>query len=267
MDKGKSLSMSEVKNLEIGILDYIDNICKKHNLKYMLDYGTLLGAIRHKGFIPWDDDIDISMPRKDYEKLIEILSKEQSRYKLLCHELDSDYIYEFAKVIDTHTILNETVTIGSNNMGVWVDIFPYDNIPKFKSMIHSLILFALMMRVFAVQPKFPEKHSKLFYPCWIIARLIGYKCFLKMIHKLSTLSKNKNTPYIGYLPLISKHFYWNKDMFEKLTEVEFEGKKYPGPQQYDSYLKDVYGDYMQLTPEDKRIPHPMEAWWKKGYEE
>lgn len=267
MKKGRLLTTEEIKKLEIGILDYIDSICKKHKLTYILDYGTLLGAIRHRGFIPWDDDIDISMPRKDYDKLIEILSKETSRYKLLCHELNPNYIYEFAKVVDTHTILNETVTINSNDMGVWVDIFPYDNIPKFKFIIHIFTLLALIMRIFAVQPKFPAKHSKLFFPLWILARLIGYKYFLKIIDKLSTLSKNKETKYIGYLPLFAKNYYWDKNMFKNLIEVEFEARKYPAPNNYDRYLKDVYGNYMELPPESQRKTHPIEAWWNDDYKE
>ena len=96
----KLLSIDEVKQTELSILDYIDSVCKQHNITYYLAYGTLLGAIRHKGFIPWDDDIDIYMPRKEYDKFIKLQAdNKESQYSVLSMYNDSEYFYEFAKII------------------------------------------------------------------------------------------------------------------------------------------------------------------------
>ena len=141
-NKGNRLTLTEIKQVELGILDYIVDICNKYNLIYYLSYGTLIGAIRHKGFIPWDDDIDISMPRDDYEKFLKITSSGQinSKYKCLVPLVDG-YYYEFAKVIDTSTIV-EDVSVQSTENGVWVDIFPLDGLKKSDKISHlSLITF------------------------------------------------------------------------------------------------------------------------------
>ena len=125
------LTIDEIKQTELSILDYIDSVCKQHNVRYYLAYGTLLGAIRHKGFIPWDDDIDIYMLRSDYDRFIQLLSAEkENHYSLLSIYNDSDYFYEFAKVVDNRTSINANNLKAMRNEGVWVDIFPLDNVPK-----------------------------------------------------------------------------------------------------------------------------------------
>ncbi len=264
MNKKKQLTREEVKQVELGILDYINSICKEHKIEYFLDYGTLLGAIRHNGFIPWDDDIDICMTRKDYERFVSIFfNNEKSNYKLLSMETSSSYYYEFGKVIDTRTILNETETIALPGMGVWVDIFPKDNLTKRHKLLKWIVTVLVVCRVFAVYQKFPKKHNILFYPVWLISRLIGYKPFLKLTKRLSIINVEKETPYIGDLrDLTAKQYAWNKEMFSKSVFVPFEGKEYPAPQNWDGYLRGLYGDYMKLPPEDKRIPHNFEAYWK-----
>lgn len=264
MDKKKQLTGDEVKQVELGILDYIDAICKEHKIEYFLDYGTLLGAIRHKGFIPWDDDIDICMKRKDYERFISIMSNVQNpHYKLLSMETSSSYYYEFGKVVDTRVELNETGTLNLPGMGVWVDVFPKDNLPKHHLWLKWLVTIFVVCRVFAVYKRFPKKHSVLFYPVWLVSRLIGYKPFLNLIKLFSTFDKDKETPYIGDLrDLTAKRYAWDREIFNKSVLVPFEGKEYPAPQKWDEYLKGLYGDYMKLPPEDKRIPHLFEAYWK-----
>lgn len=264
MNKKKQLTGEEVKLVELGILDYIDAICKKHQIKYFLDYGTLLGAIRHKGFIPWDDDIDICMKRKDYERFISIFVNDNNpNYKFLSMETSSSYYYEFGKVVDTRTVLNETETIELPGMGVWVDVFPKDNLPRQHKLLKWIVTVLVVCRVFSVYKKFPQKHSFLFYPVWLVARLIGYKPFLKFTKRLSIVYLKKGTPYIGDLrDLTAKQYAWDRDMFDKSVLVPFEGKEYPAPQNWDEYLKGLYGHYMKLPPEDKRIPHSFEAYWK-----
>ncbi len=263
MNSKQRLSEQEVRHVELGILDYINSICKEHKIEYFLDYGTLLGAIRHKGFIPWDDDIDICMKREDYERFVSIIAKEENpNYKLLSMDTAPSYYYEFGKVVDTRTILNETETIELPGMGVWVDVFPKDNLPRHHGFLKWVVTVLVVCRVFAVYKKFPSKHSALFYPVWVISRLIGYKPFLRLSRRLSMVAKKKTTPYIGDLrDLTAKQYAWDKEMFSESVLVSFEGKEYPAPKNWDGYLKGLYGDYMKLPPEDKRIPHSFEAYW------
>ena len=259
----KILDNSEVRNLELEILKYIDQICKEHHIQYFLDYGTLLGAIRHKGFIPWDDDVDICMKRSDYERFVEIMSSaDNTRYRVLTTDTDPHYFYEFAKVVDTHTCLEETQTIPNPNMGVWVDVFPKDNLPKGHWLLKKTINFLVVLRIFSVFQPFPKHHSILFYPLWLIARLIGPRPFLKAITFLST-KWDDDSPYVGDLiDIVSKRYCWKKEMFDEAVYVEFEGGKYPAPKFWDDYLKGLYNNYMQLPPEDKRKTHEFIAYLK-----
>ena len=121
------IGLDEIKKIELDILIYIDSLCKQNHLRYFLCGGTLLGAIRHKGFIPWDDDIDISMPRPDYDKLISLIGSNSS-YMVLT-PANCDFYYNFAKVVDTRTTLCEIDNTPIKNMGVYIDIFPLEGMP------------------------------------------------------------------------------------------------------------------------------------------
>lgn len=110
--------IAELKEIQLGILRKVDELCKAHHLKYFMSDGTLLGAVRHKGYIPWDDDLDIWMPRKDYEKLEQIMNQEDSCYKVVNHKNTKGYIYAFGKAVDTRTILKENIEVNCP-MGIY----------------------------------------------------------------------------------------------------------------------------------------------------
>ena len=131
----KKLEIEEIKHIEVDILKHVVKICNRHKLRYFLAYGTLLGAVRHQGFIPWDDDIDICMPRPDYDKFIEIWQKEKTlneslNFGLLFPSPGNNYFYEFAKVTATDTVCEVNLPIlDIKGLGIWIDIFPLDGMP------------------------------------------------------------------------------------------------------------------------------------------
>ena len=137
----KKLTDKEVKQIELDILEYVHNFCEENGLKYIMNYGTLIGAVRHKGFIPWDDDIDISMPRADYEKLIASFPK-NGRYKILDHRTSKDYFNNFVKVIDTNTKIVDNRNDKTYESGLFIDIFPMDRFDDMKAVdkTYNLVL-------------------------------------------------------------------------------------------------------------------------------
>ena len=123
----RRLSIEEAKQIELDILAFIDSFCKQHGIDYFINYGTLIGAIRHKGFIPWDDDIDLSMTRENYERFIQLFTQEQSKYKILALETDERYYNNFIKVVDSTTKIVDTRNTKTYDSGIFIDIFPMDS--------------------------------------------------------------------------------------------------------------------------------------------
>lgn len=260
---GELISTSEIKQIEISILDYIVSICEENGITYYLAYGTLLGAVRHKGFIPWDDDIDIYMLRDDYMKFIRVVEKKQpERYRLLSIYNDEEYYYEFAKVVDTKTMLNVRNIKKNSKEGVWVDVFPLDTISKHVKVQKCIINISVACRILSVYNKFPsEKRNKAFYPLWFIVKMIGPRFFLRITERMAMMGHNQKN--VGYMASMGvSHYYFPKEWCNDTCLLSFEGKQYVAFEQYDNYLKFQYGDYMQLPPEDKRVSHPVEAYWR-----
>lgn len=259
------LTDKEVKEVELGILDYLDKVCVENDIQYFLDYGTLLGAIRHKGFIPWDDDIDVCMTRENYIKLCNFFKEnETSEYRLLTCDNDIDFPYEIGKLVDSRTKLIETDIHSSENMGIWVDIFPKDNIPKNHKLLRGVLFVSFVLRILAVYEKFPHHKSKILYPVWFLSRIFGYRFFLSINQALIRFSgRFKSSKYIGNIrDFVSKVYYWEKSFFDCTEYVEFEGRLLPAPKRWDEYLRGLYGDYMVLPPEDKRKKHQFNAFWR-----
>ena len=259
-----TFSLDELKHIEIGILNYIDQVCRKNDIRYYLAYGTLLGAVRHRGFIPWDDDIDVCMKREDYNRFIDVTQKDTGQYRLFHFSNVSGAYNEYAKIVDHRTRILYSPAKVVNEDGVWVDVFPLDYIPKYAKIIRPIIKACRTIRILSVQDRFPSKHSKLLYPAWLIGRLFGYKIFLKIIDFLSQTAHSGNQ--IGVMASISiqysRKYAFPAKWFEESVMVDFEGGQYPAPKDYDKYLEFLYGDYMKLPPEEKRLSHPMEAYWR-----
>lgn len=265
----KALSTEELKQIQIEILDYVVQVCTEYNLKYCLNYGTLIGAIRHKGFIPWDDDIDISMLRKDYDKLIEVTQQSVNpRFKMECVELNKNCPYSIGKMIDTTTVLYE---MGENGIktGVYIDIFVYDDAPvdeKERNKAFDKLDFYGRLRRYQL-PLGDARLSLKRIGVLLIRNIIKLtpNCnFARRIVDAAKKYKNLNTGLVFDItdPYYLKRWCVEKSVFEELTDVEFEGKKFKAPKQYDKWLRMQYGDYMQIPSKEQQeaAKHKIKAY-------
>lgn len=262
MKAEKKLTIEECKRIQLEILNYIDSICHQNNLRYFLCGGTLLGAIRHKGFIPWDDDIDIMLPRPDYRKLIDLL-KDDNRYKSLSAYYQKDYIYPFAKVVDLSTSLYENqVKYDIKDYGVYVDLFPLDGMPKgdkaiqrhYKKVARLRFMRTMSLNVTSGKGSNIVKHlgEKIL---WLYARMLGWKYWNKKIEKVCLKYNYSISDKIGFLTASygSARIILDKAVYENKKRVPFEEYCFDIPAGYDEYLTSSYGNYMEYPPIEKRV--------------
>lgn len=258
----KELSKSDTKKLQevsLKMLLYFDDFCKAHTLTYYLCGGGLIGAVRHGGFIPWDDDIDVFMPRDDYEKLKEIWL-DNSEYSIQFTKKDFKTENQFLTICANNTTFIKTYQKDLDiNHGVMLDVIPLDGCPKGFARKKQKI-YALLYSLFIIG-KAPTNHSKLVY--------LGGKFLLGLIpkclyYKIWSFCERQMTKYsISECDAITElcsgpHYMQNeypKDIFENRVLLDFEGYKLPAPQGYDIYLKMAFGDYMTPPPENERICH------------
>lgn len=259
----KKVSDEQLKSLhkvQIEILDEVVRICKKHNITYFLIGGTLLGATRHNGFIPWDDDLDVAMLRKDYEKFIDIAKTElDKKYYLQDISTDKKYWQNFAKIRKNNTLFDEKMIENiDTHKGIFVDIFPLDNLTKINifykikwSIIKNLSSFCLYYR--GIYTKEQVNH---YYLCKLFS-IIGMKNILKMCNFIMKMDLNKETQFlVSYGGSYSREKeVYRKEWFFPVSKIKFENKTYTCPNNNDAILSQVYGDYMKLPPVEKRVTH------------
>ncbi len=250
----------DIRQLQLHILDIlvvIDKVCREHDIKYYLVAGTMLGAVRHKGFIPWDDDIDIAMPRNDYDRFMQHCTGWLPKpYEAFCAELMPNYPSDFAKIIDSGTTLIERAH-HSYIGGIYVDVFPIDGITSNKLLqrIH-FIQYSFYKKLVYFLCRDPYKHGH-GLSCWI--PLICRKCFSmpQVIQHLLRLQKKYNN---NSQSLVVDHDFGKRGIMEpsvygKPTEILFENKKLYGIEQADHYLSSIYGDYMTIPHGSKQKRH------------
>ncbi|OQO70923.1 lipopolysaccharide cholinephosphotransferase [Enterococcus villorum] len=273
----RKLTMAEVQKKAVDILVYIDKICRENNLKYTIFYGSLIGVERHRGFIPWDDDIDIVMPRPDYEELMELL-KHDSNYKLLSFETRENFRYPFAKVVDPQTVAKTKQFFSGEeeDLGVFVDVFPIDGIPDSKeerqvlreeTETYRLNLMDTLGLSYARSFNVAKAMIKL------VVRYPHHKKLMKIGNNVYWQNKYQEaakkialdeTQTCGYLEWI--HIHWGvfpTQWFESYEDVEFEGHKVMAIKNRRDFLTLRYGDYMTMPPENERITHHPYDFYEK----
>lgn len=256
----KITDIQELRSIQMGILDDVHRFCEEQGLRYSLSSGTLIGAVRHQGYIPWDDDIDIYMMRDDYERFLNTYSDRQGRYKVLNPQKETHYYYTFAKVVDQHTKMVEKETEGYE-IGVYIDVFPVDYVTEnMKEREHIFRLKKLLYKIRRCKiSQGNPLQSQLAYLCYRHLP-ISVGMLNKWIRKLIVHDKPTNTlchmteagpPIKGCFPAT--------DM-ERMIDMKFEDRTYKVMVGYDDHLTRTYGDYMQLPPEDQRVTHQFEAY-------
>lgn len=253
--------------LMLKILKEVHRVCEENNIKYFLSDGTLIGAVRHNGFIPWDDDVDIGMLREEYEKFCKIApEKLGDEFFFQTIETDPGYGFQFGKVLLRGTKWIDPISIHSNKVcgGMYLDIFPYDKIckNKIKQKLHYLkyrfvigIIFVKQNYKFADKLSFSLKFKRLIKS--IVASILPLKLFIKWREKICRSYENHRTEDI----LVTKYggnFYKNQNELLSLKELilhKFEDEQFYIPRDYDIVLRNLYGDYMILPPEEKRQGH------------
>lgn len=263
----KKITLSEQRQIELDILKAIDSFCRTRGIQYMLSAGTLLGAIRHKGFIPWDDDIDIVMPRRDYERFFRTFNNETEEKNLrLISYRDKTLVYPFLKVIDKRTVVVEDfINPKFGQTGVWVDIFPIDGIPKNKKVYK---LFRFYKHVHEVAVSDPNSASTNFRR--IVKRILRVVLGNPDPYSVSSLydEKAKSYPIEEGKPIgVLVWGYGKKEImpysYLETVEVEFEGHSFFASKMWDTYLTQLYGDYMKLPPIEDRKGHRANAYLKE----
>lgn len=266
MNKSKR---EKLRSVELEILDEIVRICDKYDITYFLAYGTLLGAIRHKGFIPWDDDIDIAMSREDYNKFKDKCKNElDDKYFLQNPETEPLYWMGIShlKVRKNGTLWKVPDLANLDvHKGIFVDIFVLDHASKEKSILQDIqaILFEKIKGVRWHKTKVASQDTNSLRHKLVvsIASLFKLEHLLKLQRKVVSINKDvKSQYYIRFGSSKKGHRKQTmpKEVFHPPKKVEFEGKLYNAPNDWDEYLTRIYGDYMELPSEDKRRSHNPE---------
>ena len=264
--------LEELKRIQLDILLKVHSFCEEKGIRYSLDSGTLLGAIRHNGYIPWDDDIDIIMPRPDYNRFLKEFNGSIPELEVFAPELDWNYYAPYANVCDNRTVLSEDGNSHrGKEMGIKIDIFPVDGAPsdfkEYEATLNKIDKLNAYLQVKRM-PLNAKKINSLRAFLYVIKMKIfsihkTYATIQKEILKICTKYDFNSSDYAAKLS-----YTWTKNRceratFEKYIEADFEGHKLKIVSNYDEYLRKMFGDYMKLPPEEQRVAHHgFVAYWK-----
>ncbi|HAE52125.1 MAG TPA: LicD family protein [Ruminococcus sp.] len=262
-------NMDLLHQVDLDIVKEVVAICRKYKLKYYMLGGTMLGAVRHGGFIPWDDDIDLGLPRDDYEKFLQVAPSELSSHlKLVNYKTDPDYHYYITRILDTETkVIEERIGNENKYTNASIDIFPIDGTPNNKVMrkiYFFRVLFHRAMMSLCYKDSIDRKRQRGTAEkilLWVMEKVPVRKMTTpyKQKEKIDRLLKTqnvRNSKYVGNImgayrtkEIVPRKFYGKGKMYQ-FEDIKLRGMSLP-----DEYLTYTYGDYMQLPPEDKRKTH------------
>lgn len=260
------MTIKEQKQCLLDIVKYIDQICIDNDIRYSMMFGTLLGAVRHHGFIPWDDDIDLALPREDYDKLKNVMQRNQSdRFVFVDNINDQKYALPWAKIIDNRTYLTENGVRLSDDYGLFVDIFPYDQLPLKHQFIDKIKKQLLNQLINGIRhPLTGGSKARKIYRLmrFRIAHFIGKRWIVDKYDYLCRKNNTNNNENIASVHVDDYNKTIKIKEFDNLCRMEFESIKLNAFQNYDLILTDYFGNYMKLPPENERISHGLDAYWK-----
>lgn len=258
----KELSLQEIREIELELFEKFHSFCVDNDIRYFMTNGTLLGALRYKGFIPWDDDIDVLLPREDYNKLISLFP-DSDRCCLVCHEKNHAYRFPFAKLCDMSTLKIEGGYDNGVELGVDIDVFPLDAWDndllqakqEVKRQQRNMFCLALT-KVKKPESRHPVKRMVKGI-LMAFCKLRGSTYYVEQIMKEANKPEQKGSAYMG---IKSWCIYGERDIvpaeaFADVIQLEFEGKMFYAPVGYDTFMTSLYGDYMPEPPAEKRKTH------------
>lgn len=234
----------------LNILIEVDKICRKHKIEYFLDSGTLLGAVRHGGFIPWDDDLDIAIRSEDLPRLRKALQKElPDNLSYQDKTTDWNYFMTIGKVRDKKSVFNDPYFKRTKERGIYIDIFLVE--PIVPLWLKDSVDFVYIRCLRGI-------HN---YSDRVIEKILGYLFYLPSVIAVQTckwIAKLFNSKKIGRAFGFKSVMFVDSDIIFPVREIKFEGHSFMAPNNIDAFLKNLYGDYMQIPPEDKRVTHLAE---------
>lgn len=253
--------LKRIQTAQLELAKEVDRICKKHKIKYILSFGTLLGAVRHSGFIPWDDDLDIGMLRSEYDRFAAVVSSElNKKYFFQTTTTDDRYGLPYAKlrINGTEFVEQDSCNVPCHN-GIFIDIFPFDNVPsnKFQQLQHKMKLYLLMRIVLArkkytVNGKYKYVKRFIYKVASIISSIRRIEYWVCRLDEEARRFNNRESNSVIVSGDVYGYKVIPKKWLEETKQLQFEDTMLNCPKDYDSYLTFYYGDYMTPPPEELR---------------
>lgn len=249
--------LNELKKIELEIMKKIHLFCDENQIEYYLAYGSLIGAVRHGGFIPWDDDIDIFMTRENYDLFLQKFPFVENNFglKIVNHLTKPYYGRNLTKVIDTATVLIEPQYKTDDPIGVFVDIWPLDGLPN--NAVHRWLYIkkSIIMKkmILASSMKYNCNYSLTKKVFIMIGQLFKAEKLVKHMDKIARKYDFNESNYVQCYP--AKHVLYKREYFKGRFLINFEDTSFYAPQNYDNILTAEYGNYMELPPKEMQLPH------------
>ncbi len=263
-----------LQKIQLALLKEVDRVCQKNDIKYCIIAGTLLGAVRHGGYIPWDDDADVAMLRDEYEKFVLACQKDLNKDIAYFQDIDETegYRWGYGKLRYKGTVF---LRLGQERMpyesGVFIDIFPLDHVPenKAKRYIHNLQCTWVRKLMWSEIGKYTEKNllKRLIYKTMATKSLENVRVAYHKLEQKSNKTKTSRVRILTFPTPNNGQYCYFKKWYVDLATIVFEDVSFPSPREYDDYLTFKFGNYMELPPEDERKVHPVSAYDFSAFQE